>query len=57
MKACLKKGFPTFAVVVLVLAVLWLLEEIGILAIDVPWLPVILIIIAIGWIFNNYNKK
>jgi len=53
-----KKGkFPTFAVVVLVLAVIWLLQELGILTIGIPWLPVILIIVAVGWIYDVYKKK
>ena len=54
---CCVGGFPTFAVIVLVLAVLWLLGEMKILTVNVPWLPVILIIIALGWIINFYKKK
>ena len=52
-----KKGFPTFAVIVLVLAVLWILGDIGILTVNVPWFPVILAIIAIGWIIDSLRKK
>ena len=52
----MKKGFPTFAVILLVLAVLWLLNEIDILTINIPWLPIILAIIAIGMIVNKYQK-
>ncbi len=55
--SCCIGGFPTFAVIVLVLAVLWLLGDMGILGVNVPWLPVILIIVAIGWIVNQYHKK
>jgi len=52
----MKKGFPTFAVILLVLAVLWLLTEISVLIINVPWLPIIIGIIAIGMIVNKYQK-
>lgn len=43
-----KTMFPTFAVIVLVLAVLWILGETGILTVNVPWFPVIIAIIALG---------
>ena len=52
----MKKGFPTFAVILLVLAVLWLLTEIDVLTINIPWLPIIIAIIAIGMIVNKYQK-
>ena len=48
-------GFPTFAVILLVLSVLWLLSEMAILTVNVPWIPVILIIVAIGWIIKHYK--
>ncbi|MBW2991710.1 hypothetical protein KY345_00650 [Candidatus Woesearchaeota archaeon] len=56
-EVCCKSVFPTFAVIVLVLAVLWLFGDMGLLGVNIPWLPVILIIVAIGWIINNYKKK
>ena len=52
-----KKGFPSFAVIILVLAVLWLLGDVGVIKTDVPWFPVVLIVIAIGWIIDNYSKE
>ena len=48
--------FPTLAVIILVLALVWLLSELEYLKIDMPWIPVILGIIAIGMIINRYNK-
>ena len=50
-----KRRFPIFAVILLVVAVIWLLSSLGYLTMDVPWLPVILIIIAIGMIFNRFK--
>ena len=52
-----KKSFPTFAVIVFVLAILWILGETGVIVVNVPWFPVIIAIIALGWIVNNYKNK
>ena len=50
------KKFPTFAVIVFVFAMLWLLTDLNIIPrIDVPWLPLILGIIALGWIINRFR--
>jgi uncharacterized membrane protein len=50
-----KRKFPTLAVIVLIFAVVWFLDELGYLNIDMPWIPAILIIVAIGWIINRYT--
>ena len=51
------KGFPTFAVILLVLAVIWLFSDLGYIAVNIPWIPVILGIIALGMIMNRYSKN
>ncbi len=51
------RRFPTFAVILLVVGVLWLLSELNLFTVNIPWWPAILIVIAIGWIFNSYSKK
>jgi len=51
------KRFPTFAVILLVLSGLWLLNEIEVIKMEVPWIPIILIIVAISWIIDHYVKK
>jgi hypothetical protein len=48
--------FPTFWAVVLLFALAWALEEMGLYTLNLPWLPVIIIIVAIGAIFNRFNK-
>ena len=55
MRFVTKKGFPTFAVIVFVLAVLWILGDTGVLKVTVPWFPVIIAVVALGWIVNNYR--
>ncbi|MBU0460073.1 MAG: hypothetical protein KJ597_05040, partial [Nanoarchaeota archaeon] len=51
-----KKGFPTFAVLLLAIGILWLLTETGTITVDIPWWPVILIIVASGWVIDHYSK-
>ena len=48
-----KKSFPTFAVIVLILSVIWMLRELNVVLWDIPWLPLILIIVSIGWIIDR----
>ncbi len=50
----MKRSFPTFAVLVLVAGIIWLLTELGYLTIDIPWLPIVVVIFALGWIINHY---
>jgi len=50
------KGFPTFAIIVLVIGILWALSDLKYITVDIPWLPVILIIVAVGWIINSFKK-
>jgi len=49
--------FSTFAVAILVVGILWLLNDLNILAFEIPWVPVVLIVIALGWIIGHYSKK
>ena len=48
-----KKKFPALAVVLLLFAIAWLLSDLEYLVIDIPWIPVILAVIAIGMIWNR----
>ncbi|MCK4589430.1 MAG: hypothetical protein KAT77_03240 [Nanoarchaeota archaeon] len=51
-----KKGFPTFPVIVLVVAVLWFLSDLKVIAFEIPWLALIIGIIALGWVIGYYQK-
>lgn len=51
-----KTKFPTFAVILLVVGLIWLLNELQVIAINIPWIPVVLIIIAVGMIINRYKE-
>ncbi len=50
-----KAKFPVLAVILLVFAIVWLLSELRILLIDIPWVPAVLILIAIGLIYNRFR--
>jgi len=52
-----KTKFPTLAVILLVTGIMWTIESLGFLNIDFPWLPVVLIIVAIGMIANRYGRR
>jgi len=49
----MKRRFPTFAVILLILGIIWLLSDMGVVSINVPWIPLIIIVIAIGMIINH----
>jgi len=51
-----KSKFPVFAVILLIYALVWLVDEVGYLNINPPWLPIILIVIAVGMIFNRFKN-
>ena len=53
---CGSKRFPTIPSILLIVGVLWLLSDLKIITVDIPWWPVILIIVAVGWIANSYSK-
>lgn len=51
-----KIKFPALAVILLLFALAWLLSDLGYLTINIPWIPVILAVIAIGMVINRYNE-
>ena len=53
--------FPTLAVILLVIALLWLIDDMTIVdihlfGIQISWLPLILTVISIAMIFERYHK-
>jgi len=49
--------FPTFAVVLLAVGLVWLLTELGVITATIPWWPLILILIALGFIINRFANR
>jgi hypothetical protein len=50
------RKFPVVGVLLLIVAIVWLLSDLGILTINIPWLPVVLGVVAIGLIYNRIRK-
>jgi hypothetical protein len=50
----MKRKFPVLAIILLLVGVLWLLTELNVITIPIPWIPVVLIVIALGMIINRY---
>ena len=51
-----KAKFPALAVILLLFAIAWILSDLSILVINIPWIPIILLVVAVGMIINKYNK-
>jgi dipeptide/tripeptide permease len=50
-------GFPMFAVILLVIGIIWLLNDLKLIAVNIPWIPMVLIIVAVGMIYNRLSKE
>jgi len=50
------RKFPALATLLLVFGVAWLASDIYGIQVDLPWLPVILVVIAIAMIFNRLRE-
>ena len=55
--SCCNGKFPTFPTILIVIGVLWLLNELKILPFELPWLPIVIIIIGLGMYINSSDKK
>ncbi len=49
--------FPTFALIVLLIGVFWLLSDLNVLKVNVPWVPIVIIVVAVGWIADHFTRK
>jgi len=50
----MKRRFPVLAVILLLFALTWIFNDLGYISINIPWIPVIIAVIAIGIIVNRY---
>jgi len=51
----MKKRFPVMAVILLLFALTWIMNDLGYWSINLPWIPIVLAIVAIGIIVNRYS--
>lgn len=54
---CCRWRFPTFSVLLLAVGLIWLFSEMGYIAVNIPWLPVLLILLAFGIIVNSFMNR
>ncbi|MFH1787183.1 MAG: hypothetical protein ABH811_00090 [archaeon] len=50
-----KAKFPVLWTLLLIFGIVWMVNELGYYIIDIPWGPVIVVVIAIGLIANRYR--
>lgn len=49
--------FPALATLLLLLGIAWLITEVSGIAIDIPWLPVVIIVVATAMIYNRLVRS
>ncbi|MBR9707587.1 MAG: hypothetical protein GOV15_04075 [Candidatus Diapherotrites archaeon] len=52
-----KFEFLFIPVFLLIYGLVWLLKELGVIAIDIPWGPIVLILLGFGWIIEALTKQ
>ena len=52
----MKQKFPTFALAVLLIGIVWLLNELKIIQIQIPIVPIIVVLVGLGLLYNHYKK-
>jgi hypothetical protein len=52
-----KKRFPVFGAIVLVTGVVWLLNALSVFSIELPWLPILVIVLGVGMLTNHYQHS
>jgi hypothetical protein len=48
---------PLFAVILLVIGVLWILSDMGVITLDVPWLPLVVVVYAMGKLYKMHYHR
>jgi len=48
-------GFPAVAGLILLIGILWLLADLKVIALEIPWVPVLVIILSLGMIVKHHN--
>ena len=51
-----KLRFPVLATLLLIFGIAWLLQDLGYINVDIPWIPVVLIVVDFGMIWNRLRN-
>jgi apolipoprotein N-acyltransferase len=49
--------FPVGGFIVLVIGIVWMLNELNVFSINLPWVPLVIIVIGLGIILNHYYRR
>lgn len=52
-----KHIFPIAAFILLAIGVVWFLNDLNLFSINIPWGPLVLMVIGIGIIVNRYYRR
>ena len=52
-----KSIFPVGGFIVLIIGIVWMLNELHVFTVDLPWVPLVIIVIGLGIILNHYYKR
>lgn len=49
----MKRKFPVLGVFLVVAGFLWFMNEMNLVSIKIPWLPIVVVVVGIGMIYNR----
>ena len=49
-----KNKFPVLGILLLILGILWLLTELNVFTLRISWWPIIIIVVAVGMVYNKF---
>ena len=52
----MKRKFPVLATLILIFGLAWLFSALYGVAVNLPWLPIIIVVIALAMIFNRFRE-
>ncbi|MFH0840534.1 MAG: hypothetical protein V1865_00905 [bacterium] len=57
-KCCTWHGrFPTLALIIFVVGLVWLLNDLEVFSAEIPWLPIVLMALALGWLIDGLTHR
>lgn len=54
---CHGQKFPVFPIVVFLVAFFWLLNDLRILTVNIPWIPIVLLVLSVGWLVKWHYRN
>jgi len=51
------KKIPVFGILLLIIGIIWILQDFALITIDIPWVPIIVILIALAIILKRMENS